>query len=180
MDIRGYALLRFGNVCDIDSERGYARVELDEDGITTHWIPVAFPNTRSDKFFAMPSINEQVVCMMDENCEQGVILGALYSKVDMPSGFGDGKAGVIFEDGSSIVYDKNTKTYTIKTEAKIVIDAKTSVTIKNQTESIKMILSDLIDAMLAETHPTGTGPSGTPINAAQYSAIKIRINQLFE
>jgi len=178
--IKGYALLRFGNVCDADASRGYVRVELDEDGITTHWLPVVFPGAKLDKHFAMPAINEQVVCLMDENCEEGAVIGALYSAVDTPAGFGEGKAGVIFDDGSRIVYDKATKTLTIKTEAKVVIEAKSLVSIKTETQSLKAILSDLIDAILAETHPTGTGPSGTPLNFAQYTAIKTRISSLLE
>jgi phage baseplate assembly protein V len=179
-EIRGYGLLRFGNVCDVDAERGYVRVELDEDGITTHWLPVVVAGTKADKYFSMPAVNEQVVCLMDENCEEGVVIGALYSSVDTPTGFGEGKAGVVFEDGSKVVYDKDSKTLTIKTEAKIVIEATTSISIKNASQSIKTILSDLIDAILEETHGTGTGPSTPPINAAQYTAIQERINQLFE
>lgn len=178
--MKGYALLRFGNVCDVDASRGYVRVELDEDGITTHWLPLVFPGTKADKYFAMPAVNEQVVCLMDENCEEGAVIGALYSTVDTPTGFGEGKAGVIFEDGTKVVYDKATKTLTLQTEAKVVIEAASLITIKTQAESLKAILSDLIDAILAETHPTGTGPSGTPLNFAQYTAIKARISSLLE
>lgn len=178
--IKGYAILRFGNVCDVDASRGYVRVELDEDGITTHWLPIVLPGTKSDKYFAMPAVNEQVVCLMDENCEEGAVIGALYSSVDTPASFGEGKAGVIFEDGSKAVYDKATKTLTIKTESKVIIEAKNLVSIKTETQSLKAILSDLIDAILLETHTTATGPSGTPLNFAQYQAIKTRISSLLE
>ena len=39
------------------------------------------------------------------------------------------------------------------------------------------LLEELIDAILAETHPTPVGPSGPPINAADYSSIKSRLPQ---
>ncbi len=38
------------------------------------------------------------------------------------------------------------------------------------------LLEELIDAILAETHPTPVGPSGPPINAADYSSIKSRLS----
>ena len=172
---KGYALIRFGNVCDVDPAKGYVRVELDEDGITTHWLPVVKPGTKADKYFSMPSVNEHVVCMLDENCEEGVVVGALYSKVDTPTGFGEGKSGVVFGDGSRVVYDKAEGTLIVSTVGKVLIEGTNIVSIKTQAESLKAILTDLIDAILTETHPTGTGPSGTPINAAQYTAIKTRI-----
>lgn len=47
-------------------------------------------------------------------------------------------------------------------------------------ESIKVILDDLLDAIAQLTVTTGMGPSGTPINALDFTNIKTRINQLFE
>lgn len=47
-------------------------------------------------------------------------------------------------------------------------------------ESIKAILEDLLDAITQLTVTTGVGPSGTPINALDFTNIKTRINQLFE
>ena len=38
------------------------------------------------------------------------------------------------------------------------------------------LLEELCDALQAETHPTPTGPSGPPINAADYSSIKSRLS----
>jgi hypothetical protein len=51
-------------------------------------------------------------------------------------------------------------------------------TIKTQNESLKKILSDLIDAIGALTVTTGVGPSGIPINKAQFDAIKNRLANL--
>jgi len=38
------------------------------------------------------------------------------------------------------------------------------------------LLEELCDALAAETHPTPVGPSGPPINAADYSSIKSRLS----
>lgn len=43
-------------------------------------------------------------------------------------------------------------------------------------ESLKQCLSDLADAINEITVPTQVGPSGTPINAANITAIKGRLN----
>jgi hypothetical protein len=41
----------------------------------------------------------------------------------------------------------------------------------------KKIMEELIDAILAQTHPTGVGPSGTPINAAAFNAVKSKLKE---
>lgn len=45
-------------------------------------------------------------------------------------------------------------------------------------ETLKTKLEELIDAILAITVPTALGPSGTPINAAQFSTIKSQLDQI--
>lgn len=45
---------------------------------------------------------------------------------------------------------------------------------------LKKTLGDLCDAVAAITVPTGTGPSGTPINRAQFTAIKQGLNEYLE
>jgi len=37
------------------------------------------------------------------------------------------------------------------------------------------LLSDLLDADIVHTHPTGVGPSGPPLNAATYTALKATV-----
>ena len=53
-------------------------------------------------------------------------------------------------------------------------------TIKKGGEDLKTILDDLLTQLQAETHPTSTGPSGPPVNAAQYAAIQNRLPNIFE
>lgn len=178
--INGYSILRFGYICELDAAKGYARVELDEDDITTAFLPIAFPAALQAKYYSMPAINEQVAVLMDHNAEQGVILGALYSSKTKPDGFDDGDAGVIFADGSKVFYDASAGKLTIETGALVEIKGASKVAISNASDSLKSVLSDLLDAILAETHGTASGPTTTPINSAQYSAIKARINALLD
>jgi len=43
----------------------------------------------------MPDVGEQVACMMDEHCENGVCLGAIYSNDVKPKQSGDDISSVL-------------------------------------------------------------------------------------
>ena len=75
-------MLRFGVVTQIDAINVLARVNFGDDDLTSFWLPVIQTKTLKDKFYVMPDVGEQVVCLMDENSEDGVILGAIYSSED--------------------------------------------------------------------------------------------------
>ena len=44
--------------------------------------------------------------------------------------------------------------------------------------ALKGIIEELIDAITALTVPTGVGPSGPPVNSAQFTSIKSRLNNI--
>ncbi len=50
---------------------------------------------------------------------------------------------------------------------------------ERSSESLKALLSDILDAINQLTVTTSAGPSGTPINAPAFSQIKQRLNDLF-
>lgn len=52
------------------------------------------------------------------------------------------------------------------------------IILKRAGESLKKILSDTFDAIVAMTVTTGVGPSGTPINFADFQSLKNRLNDL--
>jgi len=54
------------------------------------------------------------------------------------------------------------------------------VEVKNNIESLKTILDDIITAINSITVPTGVGPSGVPINAAQFISIQQRLDLLMK
>lgn len=49
-----------------------------------------------------------------------------------------------------------------------------------ENESLKELIADLISAIKAITVTTGTGPSGVPINIADFIAIETRLDNFFE
>lgn len=103
-------MLRFGIVSQIDPINVQARVSFEDDESTSFWLPVLQTKTLKDKFYAMPDIGEQVACLMDENSEDGVILGAIYSTEDVSTTQSEKQLSVNLEDGSYINADKENHT----------------------------------------------------------------------
>ena len=106
-------MLRFGIVSQIDPINVQARVSFEDDESTSFWLPVLQTKTLKDKFYAMPDIGEQVACIMDENSEDGVILGAIYSTEDVSTTQSEKQLSVNLEDGSYINADKENQTLTV-------------------------------------------------------------------
>ena len=106
-------MLRFGIVSQIDPINVQARVSFEDDESTSFWLPIIQTKTLKDKFYAMPDIGEQVACLMDENSEDGVILGAIYSTEDVSTTQSEKQLSINLEDGSYINADKENQTLTV-------------------------------------------------------------------
>jgi len=106
-------LLRFGIVSQINPLLCQARVNFGDDDSVSYWLPVIQTKTLKDKFYSMPDIGEQVVCLMDENSEDGVILGAIYSNIDTTVSKSEKEISANFENGSYINANKETNTLTV-------------------------------------------------------------------
>ena len=109
-------MLRFGIVSQINPVLAQARVNFADDESTSYWLPIIQNKTMKDKFFVMPDIGEEVACLMDENSEDGVILGAIYSSVDLPVVTSEKQISLNLENSSLINIDKETNTLTITFE----------------------------------------------------------------
>jgi len=145
-------MLRFGTITEVDPAKGYARVTFTDDGIVSDWLQVLTLGAIKDSFSHTFSINEQVACLMDENSEEGVILGALNNDKTPPNGAGDGIFRVKFEDNSVIEYNKNTHKYSINIIGEVDITAPV----------IKLTGAVAIAGALTVTG-TISAPSGAPL-----------------
>lgn len=100
-------MLRFGIVTNIDELKACARVQFqDSDGMVSYWLSVLQVKTYKDKFYVLPDMGEQVVCLMDKNLEEGVILGAVYSGIDECPVISKDKVKIKFHDGAEFEYDR--------------------------------------------------------------------------
>lgn len=199
-------MLRFGEITEIDATAGLVRVNFAEEETISPWLHVLAARTQSDKFSRFPDVGDQVAVMMEANARNGVVLGAVYSEADtLPAALQDENVeGVIYDDGTEITYDRSTSKLTadvagdvdiisagtVTIDGATEVDAKvgtvevkittSGVTIKNGGISLKTILTDFVNANIAETHPTAVGPTGPPVNVASYTALLAQINALFQ
>jgi phage baseplate assembly protein V len=122
-------MLRFGNVTEVDPAKGYARVTFTDDGIVSDWLQFITLGAVKDNFSHTFSINEQVACLMDENSEEGVILGAIFNEKTSPIDGGDGIFRVKFDDDSVIEYNRNSHEYKLDIKGKINITAQSEINV---------------------------------------------------
>ncbi len=100
-------MFKLGIVTAMDEARAMVRVRFDDmDGVLSYWLPVVQHKTLKDKAYWMPDVNEHVVCLLDENGEDGIVLGAIYSDADAVPVSSKDKCHITFEDGSTIEYDR--------------------------------------------------------------------------
>lgn len=116
-------MLKFGIVTHIDESKALVRVQFtDIDAVISYWLPVLKAKTLKDKQYWMPDIGEHVVCLLDENGEEGVVLGAIYSDADSVPIVSRDKYHIKFSDGTIIEYDR--------TSHKLTADVKGDIDIK--------------------------------------------------
>lgn len=190
-------MLKFGTIKEYYPSTGMVSVFFEADDIVTDPMPVIFTKTKSDKDLYPFDNGEQVACLMDEHCEHGVCLGATYSDDIKPDpSFNKDVFGIKFNNGDKMIYDRNLKslTYEIGGNASLNMQADTfdfragnmRITGNNTTgkfdfsnggDSLKAILSDLIDAIdaITVTAPSGGGPTSTPLNSATFTGIATRV-----
>ena len=108
------SMVRVGTVTEVVG--GSVKVEIH--GHPTHKLPVLFPRTQTDKFFAMPDVGEEVACIfLPIGLEQGFVLGAIYSDVDTPPAAGSHLTHMTFGDGTVIAYDRKAHSLDITVKA---------------------------------------------------------------
>jgi phage baseplate assembly protein V len=109
------------------SVEGKVRVRLvdKQPGILTKGLPVLFPFTGVNKAFFMPKVGDRVVVMTDENTEDGIVLGAIYSKQNKPLYDDSDIYSIDFDDGTFIRYDKTNKILKLKSAWHLEIEAVT-------------------------------------------------------
>lgn len=131
--MRRFCLLKYGVVSGL--KPGYAQVNFTEDKFPSAWLPIVVRKTKTDKESWQLEVNEHVVCLMDKRCNEGVIIGAIPSTVDVPdSGEAAGLFRKLFSDGTLIEYNKNNHTLTVDVKGKITGKATGNITVESGAE----------------------------------------------
>lgn len=120
--------LNFGTVAAVDEVAGMVRVRLPEMGnLRTDWLQVLQSKTLNDKHWCLPDLGEHVAVLLDNNGDDGIVLGAVYSSVDKPPVASGNKFHIRFADGTTIEYDRDTHELAVEGPALIKLIAKTKV-----------------------------------------------------
>lgn len=173
-ELKGFSIIRFGFVSELDYATGKARVFIREDGITTHFLPVLTAGAKGDKSYNMPAINDQVVLLLDMDMARGIVLGSMFTNDNAPTGFSQNTSGKIYTDGTKDTYDK--------TAGRRTLHAKNKLDIKTDTETLKAVLADLSgkvkalsdEIQLLTVNAAGV-PTTTPINAPNFVILSTQI-----
>jgi phage baseplate assembly protein V len=121
--------LKFGTVNQVDATKGLVRVQFaDNENLVSWWLHVLAANTQDNKFYAMPDVGEGVACLVDEHCENGVVLGAVYSQVDGTPVQDSNKFHMRFKDGTQLEYDREQHKLTGQVQGSVELTATGDIT----------------------------------------------------
>ena len=97
-----------GIVSEVIANKGAVRVTLpDADNTDTYELPVLMRCSRGSRHYHLPAVGDQVYVALDDNGEDGCVLGAIYSEADPPPFSSADKCGMIFSDSTAVKYDQN-------------------------------------------------------------------------
>jgi phage baseplate assembly protein V len=154
-----------GEVVLNDYENGRSRVKvIDEDGSQSYWLAWNMGASSKNKFYNAPDIGAQVNCLFDSQAEDGVILGARYSKKDTTPTQNGREMKALMEGGLDFTYDKGSGLLVLKAPGGMTIETgnlsiKAPVAIEGATLTHN-------SKNIGSTHGHVTappGPSGPPV-----------------
>lgn len=146
------SLLKFGIVRE--SRPGFARVALlDMDDLKTMWLPILYPKTQDDQAVWTFDQGEHVALLLDARCEDGVILGAIYSDQDTPPITDSNQFYIRFKDGATLHYDRSSHVLSVKGVEKLIVESKVSIEL-HAAASVK--IDTPYTEMTGQLHVKGT------------------------
>jgi len=125
-------LTRVGIVSAVDVAKAAVQVVFnDADEMVSNWLPVLQMYAHKNKFYALPDVGEQVLCMfLASGLENGFVIGSFYSDEDTPPVSDKDKYHMKFEDGTTIEYDRNAHKLTAEVKGDLIaeVDGKVELT----------------------------------------------------
>lgn len=111
-------MVRIGKVSSVNIEKARVQVVFEDiDNMVSVDLPLLFPQGLKNKFYAVPDIGENVLCLfIEQGLSDGFCLGSFYTDLVLPPVSNQDKVHFAFEDGTSIEYDRK--------EHKLVADIK--------------------------------------------------------
>jgi phage baseplate assembly protein V len=109
-----------GLVAEVDAGSAAVRVQYPEFSMTSGWLPVLVPLALGAKAFALPRPGSQVVVLADEDLDDAVVVGCIYSRADPAPAAAAKMVHVETEDGTRVTIDPDTRTVTVDTPGNLI------------------------------------------------------------
>lgn len=112
-------MLRTGTVSSVNKKESTVKVYFeDRDNSTSGDLRVVTKNTMKKKFYWMPEVDEQVLCLFDpRGGEDGYVIGSFYSDVDKNPAASDSSKidtwGIWLDSRNYIYFDDKEKQFVI-------------------------------------------------------------------
>jgi len=118
-------LIRYGKVSSVNPAKHTVRVVFaDKNNTVSHDLPVLTPGTLKNKFYCMPDIGEDVVCIFLPNgMQRGFVIGSFYPLTLALPVISADKTNITFPDETVIEYDRTSHTMNISVKGDITINA---------------------------------------------------------
>ena len=123
-------MIRHGVVSSVQAKFCSVRVTFhDRDNLTSAWLPVLQSACAGNKFFSLPKVGDNVVCVFEGNCDDGTgfVLGSFYNDKNKPPSTNKKTVEIKFEDGAEIKYSGGKLTISGVDEINITCDQKFKV-----------------------------------------------------
>ncbi len=176
------------------------RVQFPQrDNLISWWLPVQVRGIQDDKDFWQPDLGEQVSVIMDEFFENGIVVGCVPSTEDAaPAGLTPDDRLLQFSDGTILHYNRSTHqlsvtlgaggqmTLTQPSGGKIQLDPSGNVEIQGAatisftnggaaTDALALV-SKLVTAFNAHSHPSNGAPPSTPWTASTIESNLVEVS----
>jgi hypothetical protein len=153
------ATTKYGTVISTDEEKRTCTVKIGEinyDDVLLY--AVEKPDLKGLVY--LPKVQSTVLVSRVDGSDRFYV--SLFSVVDK----------ILFTHDDKTGFSVSGEAVELKADQSLLKITKAGFTLKRNSSGLKKTLSDILTALQQLTVPTGVGPSGVPINSAQFSQIQ--------
>lgn len=144
--------LRFGVISEVRMRDGAVRVTFeDRDSVQSYWLQQLLIKTQTAKLWWPLELGEHVACLVDENGEAGVVLGAIYGRDAKPNEAHEKDCILQFLNGDGIKHNSETGDLDIRVSGNVSIRADGDIDLKGA----RVIANDSPVSRIGDTDSDG-------------------------
>ncbi len=165
-------MLRYGTITEVTPGEATARVKFDDSGVVSPPLRAIFWGTKANKNYFPFETEQSVACIMDAHCEDGVILGGIYTEEDAPDAIANATSeSKLYKDGTKIIYDWSAHKLTIDGGTNVLVEVKAKqVTVDASTSGMQITGDVKITGKFETTGDTKLGAKLEVVSDAKLDA----------